>query len=392
MEINELPFKHEIIDKYNGSIYLVGGAVRDEFFGNEFKDLDLLITNIPLLKLEEILSKYGNVNSVGKSFGILKLKLDNESEEIDITIPRTEKPTDDGGHRGFNVVSDHELSIKDDLMRRDFTINAIAKNISNNNIADPFNGVNDIKNKIIRVVNSKAFIDDPLRMLRAIQFASRFNFKIESKTFKMIKDNAYRIKEISSERILIEFDKIVKKGNKLTGATYLKKTGILDNIIGENVEITKDIEWENIKTMGEFIYSLMHNTTINGNDIADFYKNNLKGGIFTHKEIKALQYGFENFTDNSYKNRKIAYKMHSYSPDSLISKILPMDLQKAATELYSGKYPKKINELTINGNDLIELGFHGKEIGNKLESLLTNIYADNINNNREELLNLLGKN
>lgn len=382
-----LPFVDEIIDKYNGQIYLVGGAVRDDILGKTFKDLDILITGIPLDILEHALDKYGEVNAVGKSFGIFKLKPIDGSDEIDIAIPRTEKVTDEGGHKAFDVVSDHNLSIIDDLRRRDFTINAIAKGI-NGELIDPFGGKSDLDNKIIRVVNPEAFSDDPLRMLRAVQFASRFNFKIESKTLKMIKNNAYKIKEISPERILIEFDKIVKKGNKLTGALYLKETNLLNNILNTDVDIEIESKWDNVKTMGEFIFLLMYNTI---SDISKFYKDELKGNSETYKEIKALEIGLNENMDSPFKNRGIAHVMYKHSPNSLNSEILPDNLQKAAMELLSGKYPKTINELEINGNDLIELGFRGEEIGNKFKSLLSNVYHENVKNNREDLLNLLGK-
>ena len=208
MSLQDLPFKQEV-EQLGGKIYSVGGAVRDEFLGKESKDLDLLITGIPMEELEQILSKYGRVDAVGKSFGILKFKPEGATEQIDIAIPRTEKPSGEGGHKGFEVTSDHTLPIEKELKRRDFTINAIAKD-TEGNIVDPYGGQEDLKNKIIRVVNPEAFSDDPLRMLRAVQFASRFGFTIEPETMKLIQDNASRIKEIPPERILTEFDKIVK--------------------------------------------------------------------------------------------------------------------------------------------------------------------------------------
>jgi hypothetical protein len=214
MGLNYLPFREDV-EEVGGKIYSVGGAVRDEFLGKESKDLDILITGVTLEQLEEILGKYGAVNAVGKSFGILKFKPKGAIEDIDIAIPRTETLVQNmldpsmGVHKAFDVKSDPTLPIEKDLERRDFTINAIAKDI-NGNIVDPFNGQEDLKNKIIRAVNPEAFNDDPLRMLRAVQFASRFNFTIEPETMKMIQENVSKIKGISPERILTEFDKIVK--------------------------------------------------------------------------------------------------------------------------------------------------------------------------------------
>jgi tRNA nucleotidyltransferase/poly(A) polymerase len=387
MSLEQLPFKPEV-EKRGGKIFSVGGAVRDEFLGKESKDLDVLITGISMDELEQILSQYGRVDAVGKSFGILKFKSKGSSEEIDIAIPRTEKPTGDGGHKGFEVSSDHALPIEKDLERRDFTINAIAKDV-NGNIVDPYGGQQDLKDKIIRIVNPEAFSDDPLRMLRAVQFASRFGFTIEPVTMKMIQENASRIKEIPAERILTEFDKIVKKGNMLTGAQLLKNTGLFNQIFGFDIkQSTIDRSpFDDVQTMGEFIFLLIRLLP----NPADYYKNNLKGDIDTYKEIKALDMAFDGAESvSAIEARSIAHNMYVTSQQSLQSKILPTVIETAAQELLEGKYPKTLGELAVNGNDLMALGLQGKEIGDTLKSMLLKIYAGKIRNNKEELLSLAG--
>ena len=388
LSLEQLPFKKDVEER-GGKIFSVGGAVRDEFLGKESKDLDVLITGIPMDELEQLLSKYGRVDAVGKSFGVLKFRPQG-GEEIDIAIPRTEKPSGEGGHKGFDVTSDHALPIEKDLERRDFTINAIAKDVDGN-IVDPFGGQQDLQNKIIRIVNPEAFSDDPLRMLRAVQFASRFGFTIEPETMNMIRENAERIKEIPTERILTEFDKIVKKGNMLTGAQLLKDTGLFQQIFGFDIkQSTIDRSpFDDVKTMGEFIYLL---TRLLPNP-AEYYKNNLKGEIDTHKEIKALDMAFDGAeSTNSIEARSIAHNMYVTSPQSLQSGILPTVIEKAAQELLTGKYPKTVNELAINGNDLMQLGLRGKEIGDMQKSLLLKIYANKIRNDKKELLNLTAGN
>jgi len=384
MSLQDLPFKEEV-EKLGGQIFSVGGAVRDEFLGKESKDLDILITGIPMDKLEQILSHYGRVDAVGKSFGVLKFKPEGSTEDIDVAIPRTEKPTGTGGHKGFEVSSDHALPIDDDLKRRDYTINAIAKDI-NGNIIDPYGGQQDLQNKIIRVVNPDAFSDDPLRMLRGIQFASRFGFTIEPNTMKMIRDNASRIKEIPPERILIELDKIVKKGDKLIGVDLLKKSGLFKEIFGNDLNLNKSEPWNQVNDMGEFIFLMTKNIL---NNPAEFYLKNLKGDINSYKVIKALDLAFKNNNDNPLITRSIAHNMYSISPSSLESQILPPSIKIAAQELLQGKYPKTIGELAVNGNDLKALGLKGKEIGDTLKMMLMKIYSDKIDNNKEELLKLV---
>lgn len=386
-DIVNLSFKQEI-ENIGGKLYSVGGAVRDKFLGKESKDLDVLITGVSFDQLEKLLSKYGRVDAVGKSFGILKFKPQGSSEEIDIAIPRTEKATGEGGHKGFEVTSDHALPIEKDLERRDFTINAIAKDAAGN-VIDPYGGQEDLKNKIIRIVNPQAFSDDPLRMLRAVQFAARFDFTIEPKTEQLIKSNSSRIKEIPAERILTELDKIVKKGDVLYGADLLRETGLYVQIFGSKSPVGFEDHWDldawnNVKTMGEYIYLLAFPVQENP---AEFYKKALKGDIPTYKEILALHTGFKNVSENPIKNRVVAHNMYTIYPESLNSKILPKPLLIAANELNSGKYPKGFKELAVTGNDLINKGLFGKELGDKLKKMLLSVYSDAAKNYRNELLN-----
>lgn len=385
LSLEELPFKRDV-EFLGGKVFSVGGAVRDKFLGKESKDLDVLITGVPMDKLESLLSKYGKVDAVGKSFGVLKFKPTGSSEDIDIAIPRTEKATGVGGHKGFEVSSDHTLPIEMDLSRRDFTINSIAKD-SDGNLIDPYGGQEDLKNKIIRVVNPEAFSEDPLRMLRATQFSSRFGFIIEPETMKLIQNNVDRIKEIPPERILTEFDKIVKKGNIRIGAQSLKDTGLFNQIFGFEIkQSTLDRSpFEDVTTMGEFIYLLTRLL----NNPAEFYKNNLRGDIDTFKEIKALEQAFDDRINNPVASRSIAHNMYVISPKSLESKIILNAVVIASQELLSGKYPKTINELAVNGNDLMALGLKGKEIGDTQKSLLLKIYADKLKNDKDELLSSL---
>lgn len=391
LDINELPFKEEV-EGLGGKIFSVGGAVRDKFLGKDSKDLDILITGVPFDNLAQLLKKYGEVNPVGKSFGIIKFKPRGASEDIDIAIPRTEKPTGEGGHKGFEVSSSHDLPIEKDLERRDFTINAIAKD-SNGNIIDPYGGQEDLKNKIIRVVNPQAFADDPLRMLRAIQFAARFNFTIEPETMKLIQQNANRINEIPAERILTEFDKIVKKGNSRIGAQLLKDTGVYNQIFGVDLnQLTIDRNpFEKIKSMGEFIFLL----TKSMKNPSEFYLNRFSTEDSKrdkiYKEIKALSFAFDNRAGNPVVARSTVYNMNSIAPDTLNSAIVPEAVLKAANELNSGEYPKTLRDLDIDGNDLIKLGLKGKQVGDMMKQLLIRVYADKVKNNKEDLLSQINR-
>ena len=268
MSIQNLPFRQEI-EKLGGQIYAVGGSVRDEFLGLGSKDLDIIIRGIPEDQLVQILAKYGSVNPVGKSFAVMKFKPKGSTEDIDIALPRTEVSTGEG-HKDFIITADHTLPIEKDLERRDFTINAIAKDMEGN-VIDPFNGREDLKSKVIRVTHPKSFSDDPLRMLRAVQFASRFGgFEIDPETFQMIRDNARMIRTVAKDRTQEELSKIIEKGDPEKGAYLLQDTGLLKEM-GVNAPLSTSDAWKNVGSLAEYVYLLSHNSGISP---VEFYKRN----------------------------------------------------------------------------------------------------------------------
>jgi tRNA nucleotidyltransferase/poly(A) polymerase/2'-5' RNA ligase len=375
IDLNDLPFKKDV-EQAGGKLYSVGGAVRDKILGKESKDLDILITGIPLDQLETILSKYGKVDNVGKSFGIIKFNTP-QTGEIDIAIPRTERKNDQGGYQGFDVTSDHTLPIEKDLERRDFTINAIAKD-SSGLMIDPYGGQGDIEKKQIKMVNPQAFSDDPLRMLRAVQFAARFGFNIEESTMQAIQQNAAKIREISPERILIEFDKIVKKGNQMVGAKLLRQTGLYNQIFGVNRGINL-ADFNKSKTMGEFIFGLIGNAVLSP---ANFYKTNLKGDLETYAELKALELG-KNFNGD----KKTIFDMYKTYPNSIETNIFGQELKNTVEYMRSHNIPFSLKDVPVNGNDLMQFGLQGKQIGDTFVDILNKIYKEELPNEREAILN-----
>lgn len=157
-----------------GKVYFVGGFVRDKLLGIESKDIDVEVFNISQEQLKDILSKYGDVDEIGKSFGILMLK----GIDIDFAMPRTERKTSNG-HNGFDIFINPYLSLEEASKRRDFTINSLMEDVLTGEIIDLWNGKKDLNSKVIRHIHDDSFIEDPLRVFRACQFASRFNFNID---------------------------------------------------------------------------------------------------------------------------------------------------------------------------------------------------------------------
>ena len=387
MSLDDLPFKKEVEER-GGKIYSVGGAVRDGFLGKESKDLDLLIAGIPIEELKNILQKYGSASIFGQSFAVIKYKPTGASEDIDIAVPRTDTPTGGGGHRDFKITADHNLPIEKDLERRDFTINAIAKDASGN-IIDPYGGQEDLKNKIIRAVNPEAFSDDPLRMLRAVQFASRFDFTIEPKTMQMIIDSAKMIKKEPADRILTEFGKIVEKGVPRIGAQLLKDTGLYTQIFGTELKqsVIDRSPFEDVKTIGEFIFLLIRLFPDPAEYFLERFATKEATGSRIYKEIQALEMAYHSSEATTMiEARSVAHNMYIKHKESLQSEILPHVIKVAAQELMSGKYPKTVNELAIDGNDIMNLGIpKGKGIGEMQKKLLLKIYSDKLQNDKKEL-------
>lgn len=202
---------------------LVGGCVRDFFLNLPSKDYDVELFNVESYEeVSKILIFFGNVKLVGKKFGVLTLDLDGYS--FDFALARQEKKIG-SSHRDFEIVVNSKMSFREASKRRDFTINSIGYDYENKVFLDPNNGIKDIKNKVIKHIDEKTFIEDSLRVYRAIAFASRFNFNINKKTFflceKIVKSN--EMKFLPKERIYQEFNKIFLKSKKPSVAFKLIK-------------------------------------------------------------------------------------------------------------------------------------------------------------------------
>lgn len=195
------------VSENGGRTFLVGGCVRDEILGKEIKDIDIEVHNIEIEKLIEILNSLGEVKKIGASFGVFNLK----GYDIDIAMPRKEKSSG-RGHRDFEIYVDPFIGYKEAAKRRDFTMNALMKDILTGEVIDSFGGIDDLKNKTIRHVNDESFCEDPLRVFRAAQFASRFDFKIDQKTIDL--SSKMDLSALAFERVFEELKKALLKSDK----------------------------------------------------------------------------------------------------------------------------------------------------------------------------------
>ena len=191
-----------------GRAFLVGGWVRDALLGKSCRDYDIEVYDMAQDALVPILSKYGRTNLVGKAFGVIHLAMKGLS--LDFSFPRTESKVG-YGHRGFVVHTDEKLSFKEAALRRDFTINAMGMELPELTLCDPYGGIEDLKTHTLRHV-SPAFAEDSLRILRGVQFASRFECTLAPATVELCR--TLSLDDLSIERLFEEFKKWLLKPGK----------------------------------------------------------------------------------------------------------------------------------------------------------------------------------
>lgn len=214
-----------------GRVYVVGGAVRDAILHKEPKDIDLMVAGIPADQVNKALSELpGKVDVTGKDFGVFRYNY--HGHEVEIAMPRTEKST--GTRRvDFDVQVDHNLPVEKDLERRDFTANAIAVDLADGRVVDPYNGVQDIQGGHLRTVHPDSFSEDPTRLVRALVAHSRHHLIPDEKTHKEMKDNAHALGGESAERIQAELDKLMSSDNPAQAIRLAHNTGVLEHILPE---------------------------------------------------------------------------------------------------------------------------------------------------------------
>lgn len=207
-----------------GEVLFVGGVVRDKQIGKQSKDIDLEVYNVDSVALQKILSNYGRVDTVGASFGVIKLT--TESGDYDFTLPRRENKAGEG-HRGFIVEPDPTMSPRDAAERRDFTFNGLAMTVEGK-VLDYFDGLKDLHKKRLRHISAK-FSEDPLRVLRGFQFAARFDLTIAKETAELCRNIKSEYKSLAVERVWGEWQKWAEKGQKPSaGLKVLRETGWLE--------------------------------------------------------------------------------------------------------------------------------------------------------------------
>ncbi|WP_339054323.1 CCA tRNA nucleotidyltransferase [Fusobacterium animalis] len=424
---NEVEIK--ILNKLNkcGKGYIVGGAIRDILLELKPKDVDFA-TNLSYETLKTLFSEY-TPKETGKSFGVLRIRINN----IDYEIAKFREDIY-GKEKKVSFVDE----IKNDLARRDFTINAMAYN-QKEGIIDLYNGQKDIENRIINFIGNaeERIIEDPLRVLRAFRFMSRLNFSLSENTIEAIKKQKDLLKNIPEERITMEFSKLLLGENIKNTLTLMKDTGVLELIIPEfkatydfnqcNPHHNLDLFNHIINVVSkvpadlELRYSaLLHDIakpivqTFDEKGIAHYKTHEIVGAdmardILTRLKlpvklidtvveiIKKHMVLYKDITDKKF--NKLLSEMgydnllrlieHSIADNSSKNNEVVStenDLHERLKRAVEKQMQVTVNDLAVNGKDLIELGFTGKEVGEIKKELLDKYLSEEIQNNKEEMM------
>ena len=427
-----------ILDKLNeeGEGFLVGGCLRDLAIGKKPKDFDFT-TNLEYNKVAKIFKSY-DTKEVGKAFGIITVNVNDENYEI----ARYRKDVNTKNH--YDTQVEFVEKIEDDLSRRDFTFNAMEYN-DKRGIIDLFGGMEDIKNKTVRFIGDpeQRIKEDGLRILRAFRFASVLGFELDNNTFTAIYKRKKELKTISAERIGMEFNKILLGKNALKVLEDMRDTGILEIIIPEIKDIydfnqynphhNKDL-WEhtlevfqNVPNELDLKYAaLLHDIgkpltqTFDKEGIGHYYGHDKIGANMAKDILKKLRQPTEivnnvfNLIDNhmllhqDMNLKTMAKHIRKLTPE-IFEKLIMLniadndgkDKEKNLEEKLYMKFEKAlvlaqpgldVNNIALNGNEIMKLGYKGKEIGKMKEKLLQMILDGKVKNSKNELLNVVKKN
>ncbi len=415
--------------------YVVGGSVRDYIIGREIGDFDICSSATP----EEIMQIFSSfyVIPTGLKHGTVTVNIDNENYEI--TTFRTDGEYGDNRHpESVQFVK----SINEDLKRRDFTMNAVAYN---GEFVDPFGGINDIKQKVIKCVGNPdiRFSEDALRIMRAIRFASVLGFSIEENTKKSVLRNKELLKNVSAERLFAELSKLIMGDNCFD---VLNEYRDVIAVIIPEIAPTFDFEqnnpwhiydvWQHItksvsvapKDLTIRLAMLFHDLgkpdckTVDEKGIDHFYKHPYYSEIYAKKILKQFKVsneifksvtelikyhdGFIRTEEKSIKKwlAKIGVEQTKNLIEVKKADMLAQNLEKTKEEvleientkllledIINRNEPYKISDLDINGFDLMNLGYRGSEIGEKLNFLLEQVIDEKVENKKDCLVSALKK-
>jgi putative nucleotidyltransferase with HDIG domain len=417
--------------------YLVGGAVRDELLGLDSKDADFLVPGVDTEQLRAALAPHGRVEDLvvaGRLVGVRLIPSDRAIREltrvgIEFAPPRKEVSTGPGRH-DFEIVADPDLSVEDDMRRRDFTVNAMARRLETGEIVDPLEGKADLQARRLKTVSPQSFREDPLRIVRALRFVSQLGFEPDEALLEQMREEAAAVQLVSGERIggglaadgMGELSKLLMGREPARALAIARDTGVLGELIPEFVAVPE--------YLSDHIFAVVQASADAGDTLAvrlaalfhdvgkpidrDSLGHARVGAEIAGKTLRRLRYparlvsrvvaivrAHPFLADAAPREPRDLRRYLADHGDELAAEITAMrfaDLRAknrdtaVLEDLAAGlererANPHRIADLAVSGDDLIELGFTpGPELGGVLQSLLDAVIDEPELNTRDELL------
>src|SRR5919198_2633296 len=407
--------------------YLVGGAVRDELLGLESKDADFVVPGVDYDGLRRALEPYGRVEELevaGRRVGARLYPRDATLRAltpagIEFAPPRAERSTGPGRH-DFEIVADAGLSIDDDMARRDFTVNAIARRLDTGEFVDPFNGTEDLRKRVLRSVSPRSFAEDPLRIVRGLRLVSHLDLTPDEATLRQMRDEAGNVQLVSGERRGDELAKLLLGRHPARALRLARETGVLSVLLPELDSTLDEHTFEVVQATADAdgsltvrLAALLHDS---GKADAPLERHAERGAELARQALERLRYPARLRThverlirahafwldeiDERFARRflrqhgdELAFDLVTHKQADLAGKQRPQAEEAAARlrELLEQErsQPHRLEDLAVDGSDLLAIGYsEGPELGRALDSLLDAVVEEPALNTREQLLEL----
>jgi tRNA nucleotidyltransferase/poly(A) polymerase len=426
--------------------YLVGGAVRDELLGLESKDADFVVPGVDYDGLRRALEPHGRVEDLevaGRQVGARLYPREQTIRAaapagIEFAPPRTERSTGPGRH-DFEIVAEPGLSIDDDMARRDFTVNAIARRLDTGELVDPFGGAEDLKRGVLRTVRPNSFAEDPLRLVRGLRLVSQLGLTPDEPTLQQMRDEAASVALVSGERVggglhadgMGELSKLLLGAHPARALRLARDTGVLTAVLPE-LEPAIGFEQASKRqhlTLDEHIFGVVQAAADAGASLpvrlaALLHDAGKPGAHGDHAERGArlagqalarlrypsrlrtyvtrlvrshafpLEHVDERFARRFLREHgdELAFDLVAHKEADLRAKQVSQAELDAAARLRTlleqeRAQPHRLEDLAVDGSDLLQIGFReGPELGRALDALLDAVVDDPALNTREQLL------
>jgi tRNA nucleotidyltransferase (CCA-adding enzyme) len=443
---------HRRIEEYVRGLgldaYVVGGAVRDELLGLEAREADFLVAGVDHEQLRAALEPHGKIEDLevaGQRVGVRLYPRDRELRElvpagIEFAPPRAERSTGPGRH-DFVIVADPSLPVEEDMRRRDFTINAIARSVKSNEIIDPCGGREDLEKRVLRTVSPRSFAEDPLRLVRALRFVSQLGFDPDETTVAQMREEASSIRLVSGERIggglhadgLGELSKLLLGREPLRALRLARDTGVLVELLPpfgpaigyetgsarqgmpleEHIFAVVQEAADAADPLPVRLAALLHDLGKPGVDVAVHAE---RGAEIARRELRRLRYPARLQTYVGRLVAEHAFFLNEAVEPLLARRFLRLHGDELAFDLARHKRadlrakpgapadelaqinrllalleqerasPHRVGDLAIDGADLLELGYReGPQLGRTLDTLLDEVVEEPERNETDAL-------